>query len=88
MGRSTTPRYVVEIELLGRNCWNVRHGRKPVAVPPTAANLAKYMDAMLKSMEPGGCNAHLAGIFRGKKPHWARIRENCLGGAVVAEWDT
>lgn len=83
MGRSTTPMYSVEIDGMGRSGWHVRHGRKAGDGPPTAKNLARYMGLLLKSMEPGGVNAHLASY---RKPAWARIRENCCGGAVLAEW--
>lgn len=86
MGRSYTPPYVIEVDgCQGAMSWYVRavYGT-PANGKPTAANLKKYMDSFLASMEPGGANAHLARIMR--KPTWARIRENCSYGAVLVTW--
>jgi hypothetical protein len=48
---------------------------------PNDANLARYMQATLKQMEPGGANAHLAPM----KITSAEIRDG-IGGSVVARW--
>jgi hypothetical protein len=89
MGRSTTPKYAIRVSE-GRNA---KHGVTPMAWSvkesgkPTAENLAKWVEAYHRSLEPGGVNAH---IFRsiGHVPYLtaARIVRNVSGGETVAEW--
>jgi len=63
-GRSTTPKYVIRIPGSTDAAWNVSgYGQQRGAGQPNQANLARYMEALLKSMEPGGHNEHLVGHF-------------------------
>lgn len=63
-GRSTTPKYVIRIPGSTDAAWNVTgYGQQRGAGQPNQANLARYMEALLKSMEPGGHNEHLVGHF-------------------------
>lgn len=81
MGRSITPRYVVvTTENFNRKhsqCWK---GRATVA--RLEAWVKSYEDSINK---PDGCNAHIA-RSQGYETHVSRaeIRENRVGGAVVA----
>jgi hypothetical protein len=63
-GRSSTPKYVIRIPGSTDAAWNVTgYGQQRGAGQPNQANLARYMEALLKSMEPGGHNEHLVGHF-------------------------
>lgn len=78
MGRSTTPTYVVDIPGSSMPAaWRREYGR------PTAANLKKYMETLVASIQPGGCNSHLIGW----NPTKAVLRVNCYGGSVLATWE-
>lgn len=81
-GRSTTPKYVVDMKIrkgmTTPAAWTVKqHGK------PTAKNLAKYVDAYNDSVMPGGVNQHLGD---GSTATWAGIRENNLHASYIAEW--
>jgi hypothetical protein len=68
-GRSRTPAYRVEFDGVVSNGravgmtasgWDVRkRGQIPGNGAPTAANLERYVIAIMQSTEPGGVNAHL-----------------------------
>jgi hypothetical protein len=78
MGRSTTPRYVVEMSGgFTAAAWRVRQDGRP-----TDANLARYVAGFEASTAPGGVNAHL-GTTRVRS---AKVRENSYGGEVVARY--
>lgn len=63
-GRTITPKYVIRIPGSTDAAWDVgTRGQLRGAGQPNDANLARYMDALLKSMEPGGHNEHLIGHF-------------------------
>jgi hypothetical protein len=82
MGRSVTPPYALEMDGATPMSWWVKR-RKPFTSygKPTAENLAKFMADYLKSLQPGGCNQHIAYV-----PRWARIVVNDGGRRVIAEW--
>lgn len=89
MGKSSTPKYVVEMEGSTPAAWRVksRGANCPGYGSPTEANLATYMQMFIDSLKPGGCNHHVSKALGYMPiPNWARIRVNCLGGEVVAEW--
>lgn len=53
---------------------------------PTDENLAAYMAAYIRSVEPGGVNAHLHEIYGHiPYPNRAYIRDNNTG-LIVARW--
>lgn len=95
MGQSITPKYVVEIKdgtsaYMTPASWEVRerprfgmkgHGK------PTDKNLEAYVMAYAKSLEIGGANQHIS-LSLGFIPYptSAIIRENRVGGKVVATW--
>ncbi len=63
-GRSSTPKYVIRVIAPGHHVsdasWDVNsRGQLRGAGKPNEANLAKYMEALISSMKPGGANAHL-----------------------------
>jgi hypothetical protein len=63
-GRTLTPKYVIRIPGSTDAAWDVNsRGQLRGAGKPTNENLARYMEALLKSMEPGGHNEHLRGRF-------------------------
>lgn len=64
MGTTSTPKYVVRVDVLGFYCtpmeWRVRAKFGAAGYgAPTAANLRKFVEASNASTEPGGVNAHL-----------------------------
>ncbi len=64
MGRSTTPKYVVELVTPGfytsPSGWQVRDGcQTKGSGKPTNENLKKFVEQFIASMQPGGVNAHL-----------------------------
>jgi hypothetical protein len=89
MGRSTTPEFVVEMREHdgGRRftpqAWRVKgqHGI-PGDGKPTKENLERFVKKFEESTEPGGANSHLGPT----RIVYARIRQNCTGGATVAEY--
>lgn len=81
MGRSTTPKYALTVDGIPM-IWDCRTAGKP-----TAANLEKWIMAYAKSLELGGCNEHISkALGHIPYPRHAVIRQNRLGGTVVAEW--
>jgi hypothetical protein len=100
MGKSITSPYAVQIICtpppgmkkvsFTSSCWFVRNRpatRTKGHGQPTADNLEKYVEAFGKSMNPGGCNAHLSdGLGYIPYPTSAYIKENRPGGTVLAEW--
>src|SRR5208282_2693965 len=64
-GRTLTPKYVIRIPGSTDASWDVKsNGQLRGAGKPNDANLARYMDALIKSInEPNGFNAHLKGRF-------------------------
>ena len=55
--------------------------------PPTAENLAKYVETYLGTLKPGGVNRHLVTAFGSKViPHAVRVVKNDGSREVVAEW--
>ena len=73
-GRTITPKYVIRIPGSTDAAWDVgTRGQLRGAGQPNDANLARYMDALLKSMEPGGHNEHLQGRF---DPQTAAVYRN------------
>ncbi len=64
MGKSSTPTYRVEAEFSDgtgtKGAWQVKAAYGiPGNGQPTAANLAKWVEALESSSRPGGCNAHI-----------------------------
>lgn len=82
MGRTLTPKYALDADGCTGMVWDTkRHGK------PTAAKLEEWVMAYAKSLEAGGCNAHISqALGHIPYPRWARARLNYPGGAVVAEW--
>lgn len=84
MGRTITPKYRVEAEFAdntGTRCaWNVRTNCGRADGPATEANLAKWVDALERSTQPGGCNCHLSPIV----VFSARIIKQATGDVVAA----
>lgn len=76
MGRSITPKYVIDMPGSTTACWNCKQDGRA-----NEANLKKYMEALLASLKPGGANAHVQW-----SPQSAVLRENCSGGKVIARW--
>lgn len=81
MGRTSTPTYVVEIEMPGYRyapaAWRVSSAvNAPGYGKPTDANLARYVEKFEESTRPGGVNAHLG--FQ--RVTTARIRRNTSNG--------
>ncbi len=88
MGKSVTPKDVVEMEGCTSMAWweRERYGI-PGKGKPTNENLEKYVQAYISSLQPEGCNKHISkALGYMPVPNWARIRHNCAGGEVVAEW--
>lgn len=88
MGRSYTPKYVVEMEGSTPAEWRVksRYGI-PGYGAPTEANLIKYVEAFIESLKVGGANQHISKALGYMPiPNWARIKVNCAGGEMLAEW--
>jgi len=88
MGRSTTPKYVVEMDGSTPAEWRVK---KRFNIPgygvPNEANLVKYVEGFIESLKPGGANHHISKALGYMPiPNWARIKVNCVGGEVLAEW--
>lgn len=77
MGRVRVSKYAVEFVAPGFHLtpavWRGRVSEKA---------LAKYVEAMNASFQPGGANQHLVGT----KVTEARIVENYRGGDVVVTW--
>lgn len=100
MGRSRTPRLVVEETwthpMVGRPEWRVRAGAGRVGYGrPTTSNLAAYVAAGEASMREGGVNWHITQALRanGDLPEdgyprvlSARIVRNNGSNDIVAEW--
>lgn len=83
-GRSTTPKYVVDVELKNprwrstSSAWKVKEYGKA-----EEKNLAKWVKMFNKSVKPGGVNDHLG------DDHiiiWAGLRTNKVGDPYIAEW--
>lgn len=77
-GKVTTPKYVLRIQVPGHYVsdasWDVNsRGQLRGAGKPNDANLAKYMDALNKSLAKGGANEHLGDKW---KPTSAAIYHN------------
>jgi hypothetical protein len=88
MGRSSTPKYVVEFTTgNGKQRtqeWRVRTSYRGKGYGmPTEANLEKYVLVYNASVETGGCNAHLGPKA---KATTAVIKLNVDCGAEVASW--
>lgn len=84
MGRSITPKYIVETtEQGGRKQQMIWRGRGR----PTAAQLERWVLEYLRSFQVGGVNEHISRA-QGYIPHASRavVRENNSGGRVVAQW--
>lgn len=78
MGHSITPKYVLIIDGQMDLPWTGR---------PSLAALKVRVLALGRSMNPGGANAHLTNRDGSiPYPRRAVIRENRLGGQVVADW--
>lgn len=98
MGRSRTWAYSLVIDGGGPNVvvtpmeWRVG-GRRVGSTrekgygKPTAANLVKFVEGYMRSLEAGGSNAHLAKHYGFiPYPNWAKIVRNDGSREVVAEW--
>lgn len=84
MGRTFTPRYAVRYVTNGTGtitpaCWRGR---------ATAKRLAAHVESLNASLRPGGVNEQAGRVTGGETMQVVRaeLRENCLGGAVVATW--
>ena len=93
MGRSTTPKFAIEMDCTGvvttPQAWHVKPpvGCKTGYGKPTAENLAKYVETYLGTLKPGGVNRHLVTAFGSKViPHAVRVVKNDGSREVVAEW--
>lgn len=83
MGRTTTPKYKMEMHTPGFYTtpmgWVVRNDG-----PATEAGLAKWMEKYIASLQPGGANDHLGAKHM---PTYARLSLNTGSDApVIAEW--
>ena len=88
MGRSFTPKYAVEMEGCTSATWRVGPEYQiPGNGKPTAANLAKYVEAYIGSLKTGGVNVHISKALGYMPiPNWARIVLNDGSRTVIAEW--
>lgn len=89
MGRSRTSKYALEMDGSTPRCWWV--GPQPGGVPgsgkPTLANLTRYVEVFMRSLEPGGANAHISrALGHVPYPKWARIVMNDGSRELVVEW--
>jgi hypothetical protein len=82
MGRTITPKYALDMDGCTCMAWDTkRHGK------PTAAKLERVVMEYAKSLEAGGCNAHISqALGYIPYPRWARVRRNVWDGHTVAEW--
>jgi hypothetical protein len=95
MGRSSTPKYVIEvIEPRVRKDNSIAH--VPVVMiweykrhgKPTDANVKKYVHIYAKSFEPGGVNSGISQEI-GYIPYPSRafVRLNRIGSPAIASFD-
>ncbi len=78
MGKTVTPKYVIEMDGCSIGTWKGRI--------PTLAQLEKHVMEYVVSTMPGLIN-EVIGYTNGiRVPRYARVRENRLGGAVKREW--
>jgi len=86
MGRSTTPKYAVQ--MTGHH----GYGTTPFGWKgrlPKVADLEKFVMAMVVSTYPGFVNEHIGNQFGISMPSKAIIRENVSGGRgrIMVEWN-
>ena len=89
MGRSTTPKYALEMDGVTSASWRVRPpaGGGKGQGTPTDANLERHVLAYIDSLKIGGVNQHvLLALGHIPVPNWARIVRNDGSRAVVASW--
>jgi hypothetical protein len=89
MGRTTTPKYALEMDGCTCMAWDGTHQLKgsPRKGKPTAEKLEAFVMAYAQSLEAGGINEHISReLGHIPYPRWARIRINKPGGEVIAEW--
>ena len=83
MGRTTTPKYVVEMSGFHRlhdfqSAW---HGRAP-----SVAKLEQYVMEYVVSTMPGFCNERIGQAYGINMPSRAIVRENKPVWRILAEW--
>lgn len=86
MGHTSTPLYVLEIQHTGITCtpmcWSCKQSGRP-----TEENLNRWMESYIASIQPGGCNSHLAEKFgTGATPMNAFIRRNIPHSEPIVSW--
>ncbi len=94
MGRSRTPKYVVELVTPGfytsPSEWRVKDGcQTKGSGKPTDENLKKFVEQFVASMQPGGVNAHLQEQGKPYVVTHAFIYHNTSdrhAGPPLAEW--
>ena len=94
MGRSRTPKYVVELVTPGfytsPSEWRVRDGCQTKGYGrPNNENLRKYIEQFIASMQPGGVNAHLKEQSKPYTVTYALVYHNTSDrhlGTPLAEW--
>lgn len=88
MGKSITPKYVVEMDGTTGMFWHVRqHYQSPGNGKPTNENLAKYVQDYIDSLKPDGVNKHVSkALGYIPMPKWARIVRNDGSREILAEW--
>ena len=87
MGKSITPKYVLQMEGSTDMCWDAKWAKANLgSILPTVKQLEEFVMAYVVSTYPGFINEHIGRAFGITVPSYARIKMNGeLYGSII-EW--
>jgi len=87
MGKSLTPKYVLQMEGSTDMCWDTKWAKANLgSILPTVKQLEEFVMAYVVSTYPGYVNEHLGQAFGITIPSYARIKMNGELWNAIIEW--